>query len=938
MRRLAFLLASLAAPLAAQQFVAELDAGPAQAFEPNPSHAIAGNGLVYFTADAPGFGRELHVTDGTVAGTRVFVDAAPGPLASNARAIGFFGSRVVVHAASRLLITDGTVAGTQTLLTGVNTQSRFRWVGATASRFVWADAPTSTSPWTLRSSDGTQAGTTSLGPIPEISGSIARNGRITMLCETNAAQVFSTDGVTITPIATLSVRPRSGFAALGAYDYFLVEDPSAQTTMWRTDGTTPGTTFVTSLGATQGPSTIAALGSQLVVGAADRLWTSDGTFAGTSALPVTVSNVRSLTRAGNVLCFENGSPSLGTEQLWRTDGTAAGTYVLDASNAVYTSFSVGTGHTVCLAVGAFPLRVIRTDGTTAGTTSMAIVDNGSYTSVAALGNVAIATVSIGTPGANTGLHAFATDATPAGSVQLTQSTIPAGVTAGGRGAAIESQLYFPAATAAYGYELWRTDGTQAGTQLVQDFAPGPTGGVREVVAYQGAVWISAVGAIWRNDGSGAPSTLVLQPDPTATTAYWLEASDDYLLFRTTDGSSTRLWRSDGTPSGTVLLQAATAMFQVIGVTAQVGDLTYWNFQEYVGLRLMRSNGTQGSVVDYGPSTFLLGVLGDRVVFGRSMAGGYEIRVATSATTTSQLVGTTPSPPSYAFPAGSGVVVVTANGQTFFTDLVSPLSPLPIPNSATLRFSADGWFYTGVYDPAQGLALWRTDGTPAGTAPVLAFGPSTLGSVFEAEVLGAGNRVWIQASDGVRGAEPWISSGTPATTSLLGDVEPNGSSTAQLVGIAGERAYFTAFDSVRGRELWSFDLATTGASNAQPFGIGCPGTFGVPRLRVDGVPAIGRSIAMRIERGAPSSIGLWFVGLGPQHLAVGGGCEFLMTTIAWSDWAFTDAAGAASTSLFVPNDPVFVGLPVVAQGSCLDPLGVSSFGTTVTEGVLMVLGG
>jgi hypothetical protein len=29
---------------------------------------------------------------------------------------------------------------------------------------------------------------------------------------------------------------------------------------------------------------------------------------------------------------------------------------------------------------------------------------------------------------------------------------------------------------------------------------------------------------------------------------------------------------------------------------------------------------------------------------------------------------------------------------------------------------------------------------------------------------------------------------------------------------------------------------------------------------------------------------------------------------------------------------------MAQGSCLDPLGVSSFGTTVTEGVLMVIGG
>ncbi len=931
------LLAVLAAPLAAQQFVAELDPNPATNFVADPRDALAGNGVVYFTANSPSHGRELHVTNGTVAGTRVFADLFPGPQGSSARPLGVVGTSVVVQMGSTLRITDGTPAGTRTFASGLSTLTEYQWLGVLGTRFFWAQRESASSFSTgLYSSDGTTAGTVFLGWVTSVSGAAVRNGRLSLATVTTSFQLYSTDGLTLQPEATLPGAGRSGFASFGAHDYFLVDGVLPQTELWRTDGTTAGTSFVAILGATQGASSLATLGSQLVIGAANQLWTSDGTTVGTVPIASGAVAPKALTPAGSVLVFTSGTFATGGLQLWRTDGTGPGTFVLDPTPANYTNFAVGATRTFCFARGGSPLRLVRTDGTTAGTVSMPVVDNGAYTSLAALGSDAVATTTF--PGPGVGLQAWRTDATLAGTVQLTPSTMPAGIQVAGRGAAVESTLFFPATTAAFGNELWRTDGTQAGTQLVQDFVPGPTSGVREVVAYRGAAWISSGNGIWRKDLAPGPSTLVLQPDPTATAALGLSAQGDFLLFRTTSGTGAALWRSDGTPGGTVQLALAQSLFQSISSPVQVGAFTYWLVQGFASVRLQRSDGTPTGFFDFGTSTFWMGTLGDRVLFSRLNGSAYEVHSIAPGATTSQLLGTLASAPVQSFDTGTRLVGFTNSGTAFATDGIANVTTLPMPPSVFVRFAADGFVYSGAYDPLTGTSLWRTDGTVAGTGPAIAFGMSGLGSVLAGEPLGSGNRILLDASDGFSGSEPWISQGTQATTALLADVEPNGNSSPQLIGIAGERAYFVAFDAVRGRELWSFDLAAVGAANAQPFGRGCAGTLGVPELRIGGIPAVGRTLSLRIERGAPSSIGMWFVGLGPQHLAVGGGCEFLMTTVAWSDWTFTDAAGAASTSLSVPNDPVFVGLPVVAQGSCLDPLGVSSFGTTVTEGVLMVIGG
>jgi ELWxxDGT repeat protein len=87
---------------------------------PEPPPTLGGPRAV-FTADDGATGRELWVTDGTAAGTRIVADLEPGRGGSDAYNFAAFGEgRVVFSAATAATgreawVTDGTAAGTRLL-------------------------------------------------------------------------------------------------------------------------------------------------------------------------------------------------------------------------------------------------------------------------------------------------------------------------------------------------------------------------------------------------------------------------------------------------------------------------------------------------------------------------------------------------------------------------------------------------------------------------------------------------------------------------------------------------------------------------------------------------------------------------------------------------------------------------------------------------------
>src|SRR5262249_3773861 len=118
-------------------------------------------------------------------------------------------------------------------------------------------------------------------------------------------------------------------------------------------------------------------------------------------------------------------------------------------------------------------------------------------------------------------------------------------------------------TPALGAELWKSDGTAAGTVLVKDINPGPGNGITGgLVAVNGTLFFTANDGVHgaelgESDGTAAGTQLVKDINPGAATSSPANLTDvgGTLFFTANDGvHGNELWKSDGTPDGTVLVK------------------------------------------------------------------------------------------------------------------------------------------------------------------------------------------------------------------------------------------------------------------------------------------------------------------------------------------------------------------------------------------------
>jgi ELWxxDGT repeat protein len=154
----------------------------------------------------------------------------------------------------------------------------------------------------------------------------------------------------------------------------------------------------------------------------------------------------------------------------------------------------------------------------------------------------------------------------------------------------EGVLYFSAYTDTEGRELWKSDGTQAGTVMVKDIVPDFGSSAPEDLAFfDGKLYFSADDGIhgrelWQSDGTATGTMLLKDINPLGPSdPEELYATNFNLYFRADDGDyGAELWQSDGTTIGTVRITdiAAGALASSPSQFTRAGTLLYFTADDY----------------------------------------------------------------------------------------------------------------------------------------------------------------------------------------------------------------------------------------------------------------------------------------------------------------------------------------------------------------------
>lgn len=803
------------------------------------------DGVLFFA----GSGGELWRSDGTTAGTRIVKDNSGTDWSASAELLNVGGTIFFAagdaSAGSELWRSDGTEAGTMLVADihpGPDGSGPYDLTAVAGTLFFVAND--GTHGCELWRSDGTAAGTVLVKdirsdgacelPYPE---PFNRETGPRELTDLNGVLFFTNEGGSLwksdgteagtVEVKRLLVSSCSGFEAVTCEPTFLTvangilffqaEDGRSGRELWKSDGTEAGTVLVKDIrpGADWSqPQPFVAVGELVYFSATDgggvrQLWRSDGTPEGTQR----VSNVAyglsatDFTVVDGTLFFIgytcDEQHACGADGLWRSDGTPEGTRRIKQLRA-WQPLAV-LGHTLFFSAG----ELWKSDGTEAGTVLVKDINltpaGSSPRPAATVGNTLFFIADDGI----TGRELWRTDGTGDGTV-LVKDIRP-----GPQGyiywfpdppaVPLAGALLFVADDGKSGPELWRSDGTTAGTALVEDILPGPAGSLDasfgvtnrypQLVSIGDAAFfnptVPGIGQeLWRSDGTTAGTELVLdiRPGPDSSLPFELTPLGDAILFTADDGRHGRtLWRSDGTAGGTAMVIDAPAAPPYPQGLTRVGRSVYLSAGDAEhGSELWRSDGT--------PS------------------GTTLVRDINPGPESSSPSGITGVGDSAFFVANDGVhgyELWRSDGTEAGTRLVRDVTPGPDAHFIAFLTASNGRLFFNAGDELNDEELWVSDGTEAGTHRVADLNPSA--SSFPQALFDAGGTLLFSAYDGQAGARLWRSDGTEAGTVPVQSFEAPGASIpsydGRIFALAGQQLFFPADDGSAGEELWSVPLAS-----------------------------------------------------------------------------------------------------------------------------------
>lgn len=371
------------------------------------------------------------------------------------------------------------------------------------------------------------------------------------------------------------------------------------------------------------------------------LWKSNGTPASTVLVKdihtgTANANPAHLTNVNGTLFFAATDAANGTE-LWKSDGTEVGTVLVKdiypGTNSSRLNNFVNINGTLFFSAtdGTNGIELWKSDGTESGTIMVKDIRPGS---ASMLGNSedgyftnVNGTLFFAATNGSNGTELWKSDGTGAGTVQV--KDIRPGVTSSTPRnlASAENTLYFWADAPGYGHEIWKSDGTELGTVMVKDINVGSWGAIPSsslgdpinvICSFnEGAFFVanngnSGVGSeLWKTDGTEAGTVLVkdIRLGAMSSDIQELTEVNGILFFSATDGNAApyhgqELWKSDGTEAGTVLVKDIVpgTVNSNPGYLTPVGNHLFFAAGNGSSRVLWKSDGTEAGTMSLGPES------------------------------------------------------------------------------------------------------------------------------------------------------------------------------------------------------------------------------------------------------------------------------------------------------------------------------------------------
>lgn len=606
------------------------------------------------------------------------------------------------------------------------------------------------------------------------------------------------------------------FSAINGIIYFSADDGIHGNELWRSDGTGLGTYLIADInigleGAN--PSGMTEYKEIIYFRAYTEeygyeLWRSDGTASGTymvkdiypgvesGAISYSDNNTIWLTVVNNILFFTAISPGADGE-LWRTDGTEAGTHIVKDINiqgrAQPTQLVNYNGILYFFAIGNnYKDSLYRSDGTANGTVGVQRIDRSfidaptDYEGIIVMKNVMY--FSSGDNKTYRNNELWRSDGTTAGT-HLMKEINPDDGAYPTRFIVLDSILYFQANDGLHGNELWKSDGTVSGTYMVHDTYKNRSyyTNITDIVIFNGLLYynyevagidIKAEG-LWKTDGTDAGTIKAMD-----FTGYDLVSTPSSLLFLKKDSIyGNELWKSNGTNAGTQIVKDiqpgsynGIANYSLFAE----GNFVYFDGSTFSsGIELWKSNG-------FAEQTVMVKDINTSVSQGSGISFLPSYGSKLFFTAYNNIYGQEPYL-SDGTDSGTYLLKEINPGNEWNTEIVNVVNL-----NDTLFFQEINY----EHDPGTLYNQWQSNGNADNTVlkanTVLNSGNFTAGK----------NNLFFSYADPATGNELWRSNGFKKNTFLIKDINPGAlGSSPSFFTIMDDILYFSANDSRHGQELW-----------------------------------------------------------------------------------------------------------------------------------------